>query len=78
MAYQVGWCVVGEGERPIDEDAFPHVFSQREEAVAFVLDKLAEFPRLGYDRSRGYWGRSREDADCETRFVIEEAVQEAS
>lgn len=73
MAYQVGWRLVGADDRALDEDAFPQIFSRHEDAVAFVLDKLSAFPRLGYDRSRGYWGRC-EGGACETRFVIAEAM----
>lgn len=75
MGYQVGWRVVGADDRALDEDAFPQLFSQHEEAVAFVLEKLSAFPRLGYDRTRGFWGRACEDAPCETRFTIAQTVQ---
>lgn len=74
MAYHVSWRVVGPGERTLDRDAFPHAFARREDAVAFVLEKLAAFPAHGFDRARGFWGRGALDRPCETRFAIEEHV----
>ena len=70
MTYLVSWRVVGPGERTLDEDAFPHAFPRREEAVVFVLEKLAAFPAHGYDRARGFWGRGAPERPCETRFAI--------
>lgn len=73
MAYTVTWRVVGPDERTVDRDTFAEAFSRREDAVAFVLDKLSAFPNLGYDRDRGFWGRSAGGPAPETRFVIARA-----
>ena len=70
MSYAVIWRVVGPGERVVDRDGFPEAFSHREDAVAFILDRLSDFPVLGYDRGRGFWGRGATGSGTETRFSI--------
>ena len=72
MAYRVTWAVFGPDEHAlVDRDAFPDQFDRHEEAIAFVLDKLADFSNLGFDRDRGFWGRSGPGCCCETRFNID-------
>lgn len=73
MPLTVTWRVVGPDERIVESDAFPDAFSRQEDAVAFILDKLSAFPRLGYDRGRGFWGRGGDGPALETRFAVAEA-----
>jgi hypothetical protein len=70
LSYHVTWAVFGPDERTLDRDAFPDRFDRHEEALAFVLDKLSVFASLGFDRDRGFWGRSGAECCCETRFSI--------
>lgn len=70
MSYHVTWSVFGPDERALDRDAFPDRFERHEEAIAFILDKLSVFAVLGFDRDRGFWGRTEAGRSCETRFVI--------
>lgn len=77
MAYHVAWRLVGPDERVLERDTFPDRFVSHEAAIAFVFDKLAAFPTLGYDRERGFWARGGAAAHgaCETRFVIAETAR---
>ncbi|MGJ3264990.1 MAG: hypothetical protein ACFE0R_17325 [Salinarimonas sp.] len=72
MAYAVTWRVVGPDERTVESDTFPDAFCRHEEAVAFILDKLSAFPSLGFERERGFWGRTSPGRPVETRFAIAE------
>jgi hypothetical protein len=72
MGYRVTWCLVGPGERAVDKERFPDTFAKYEEAVHFVLGRLAAAPRFGYDRSRSFWWlRGRDRVNTEMRFWIE-------
>lgn len=70
LSYRITWAIFDPDERALDRDAFPDRFDRHEDAIAFVLDKLSAFPTLGFDRERGFWGRSGTGRCCETRFVI--------
>ncbi|MGP9819834.1 hypothetical protein ACTZWW_07445 [Salinarimonas sp. NSM] len=71
MGYTVTWRVVGPDGRTVESDAFPDAFGRHEDAVAFILDKLSAFPSLGYEKGRGFWGRTAPDRRIETRFAVE-------
>ncbi|GGK49345.1 hypothetical protein [Salinarimonas ramus] len=73
MSYTVTWRVVGPDGGTVEDDVFPDAFARHEDALAFVLDKLSMFPRLGFDRERGFWGRGAGgDRALETRFCVTE------
>lgn len=71
MTYRVTWCLVGPEEQAIDNDRFPEIFVNYEDAVGYILERIDRTPSFGYDSAREFWWlRGNTRLPTETRFWI--------